>query len=57
MEKVRPNYMFGCKRITPSNNYYRSLDLPHVEVIRSEIKQVKPNSIVTKDGKERKIDV
>jgi len=57
MEKVKPNYEFGCKRITPSNEYYPALSLPHVEVIRSEITKVKDNSIVTKDGHESKVDV
>ncbi|OXA64691.1 Baeyer-Villiger monooxygenase [Folsomia candida] len=57
MEKVKPNYEFGCKRITPSNIYYPALALPHVEVVRREITKVKENSIVTEDGKEEKVDV
>ncbi len=57
LEKVTPNYEFGCKRITPSNEYYPALSLDHVEVIRSPITQVKENSIVTEDGTENKIDV
>jgi cation diffusion facilitator CzcD-associated flavoprotein CzcO len=57
MEKLTPNYTFGCKRITPSNEYFPALANPHVEVITSKIKEVKSNSIETEDGKEQKIDV
>ncbi|OXA47564.1 baeyer-Villiger monooxygenase [Folsomia candida] len=57
LEKVRPNYELGCKRITPSNEYYPALAHPNVEVVRDKITKVGTNSITTENGDEKKIDV
>ncbi|MGW8649012.1 flavin-containing monooxygenase [Nocardia salmonicida] len=55
-KKVTPNYRIGCKRMLISNEYYPALDRDNVDVITDGIAEVKPGSIVTKDGTEREID-
>jgi len=55
--KLKPAYRFGCKRVTPSSKYYKALSRPNCEVVRTEISEVKSDSIVTTDGKEYEIDV
>jgi cation diffusion facilitator CzcD-associated flavoprotein CzcO len=55
-ERVTPRYTIGCKRILPSNRWYRALDRPNVELVTSPIRAVRPHSIVTEDGTERAID-
>jgi cyclohexanone monooxygenase len=54
--KVTPNYTFGCKRVLLMNDYYPALTRPNVEVITDGIREVRRNSIVTSDGKEREVD-
>lgn len=54
--KLTPNYIVGCKRILISNDYFPSLSKPNVDVITDSISQVRPHSIITKDGVERPID-
>ncbi|MBH0775858.1 flavin-containing monooxygenase [Nocardia bovistercoris] len=56
-EKVTPNFRIGCKRMLISNDYYPALSRPNVDVITDGIAEIRPNSIVTKDGAEREIDV
>lgn len=54
--KLTPSYTIGCKRILISNNYLPSLSKPNVDVITDSIKQILPNSIITKDNIEREVD-
>ncbi|NEW25164.1 flavin-containing monooxygenase [Nocardia cyriacigeorgica] len=54
--KVTPNFRIGCKRMLISNDYYPALDRDNVDVVTDGIAEVRPNSIVTKDGTEREID-
>jgi cation diffusion facilitator CzcD-associated flavoprotein CzcO len=54
--KLTPNYLIGCKRILISNDYFQSLCNSNVEVITDSISEIRPNSIVAKDGVERQID-
>jgi len=54
--KLTPNYSAGCKRVLMSWNYYPALTQPNVEVVTSEIREVKEHSIVDTDGTERPID-
>ncbi|MEU8898514.1 NAD(P)/FAD-dependent oxidoreductase [Nocardia sp. NPDC048505] len=55
-KKVTPNFRIGCKRMLISNEYYPALSRDNVDVITDGIKEVRANSIVTKDGTEREID-
>lgn len=56
-EKLTPNYTFGCKRVTPSNEYYPSLAKSHVTVIRSPIKDVTEDTVINEDGTTLKPDI
>jgi cation diffusion facilitator CzcD-associated flavoprotein CzcO len=56
-EKLTPEYAYFCKRPSFSNTFYKTLNLPHVDLITEPIERITKNSIVTADGKEREIDV
>lgn len=54
--KVTPDYTLGCKRILPSNRWYRALDEPNVELVTTGIDEVREHSIVDRNGVEREVD-
>lgn len=54
--KLTPSYTIGCKRITMSNTYLRSLTEPNAEVVTDAITEVRGRTIVTADGAEREVD-
>jgi cation diffusion facilitator CzcD-associated flavoprotein CzcO len=56
-KKLTPNFRLGCKRILISNDYYDTLQRDNVELVTDGIAEIKAHSIVTKDGKERPVDV
>jgi cation diffusion facilitator CzcD-associated flavoprotein CzcO len=56
-EKVTPHFAFGCKRVLISNDYYPALARDNVDVVTDGIARVTANSVVTKDGTERELDV
>jgi cation diffusion facilitator CzcD-associated flavoprotein CzcO len=56
LEKVTPDYTIGCKRILPSNRWYRTLGKPNVELVTEAITEVRGNAVVTADGREREVD-
>jgi cation diffusion facilitator CzcD-associated flavoprotein CzcO len=56
-KKLTPNFRLGCKRILISNDYYDTLQRDDVELVTDGIAEIKAGSIVTKDGKERPVDV
>jgi cation diffusion facilitator CzcD-associated flavoprotein CzcO len=55
-EQVTPDYTIGCKRILPSNGWYRALGQPNVELVTDGVAEVRPRSIVGADGVEREVD-
>lgn len=55
-KKLVPNYNLGCKRVLLSNNYYQALAQDNVDVVTDGIQKFTKDSVVTKDGKSRKID-
>ncbi len=55
--KLTPHFRLGCKRILISSDYYRVLQQENVELVTDGIAEIRPNSIVTRDGKERPVDV
>ena len=55
-KKLTPDYVMGCKRILISNKYYPTFNRKNVELITDGIQEVTENSIISTDGKERKID-
>jgi cation diffusion facilitator CzcD-associated flavoprotein CzcO len=56
LEKVTPDYTIGCKRILPANEWYPALQEPNVELVTGGIEEVRPRSVVSKDGVEREVD-
>ena len=56
VKKLTPNYIMGCKRILVSNKYFPTFNRKNVELISEGILELTADSIMTKDGKERKID-
>jgi len=56
-EKLTPKYPFGCKRVTPSNEFYPALCKPNVNVITSKITDVTKDAITNEDGTCVKPDV
>ncbi|MEA2438040.1 MAG: hypothetical protein QOF65_2596, partial [Thermoleophilaceae bacterium] len=55
--KLTPDYKIGCKRILISNDYYRAVSQPNVELVTDGIREIRPHSIVAGDGSEREVDV
>ncbi len=56
-KKLTPKYTIGCKRILLSDEYLPSLTQPNVEVITSAVAEIRPHSVVTKEGDEHEVDV
>jgi cation diffusion facilitator CzcD-associated flavoprotein CzcO len=54
--RVTPSYTIGCKRILPSNRWYRALAKPNVELVSAAVREVRPTSVVAADGTEREVD-
>jgi cation diffusion facilitator CzcD-associated flavoprotein CzcO len=55
--KLTPDYSFGCKRPTFSNNYYPTFNRDDVALETTAISRITPTSVVTADGTEHEIDV
>lgn len=55
-EKLTPDYDFGCKRPTFSNEYYPSFMRDNVNLETTPIARIEPDGIVTTDGKKTVID-
>ncbi len=48
--KLTPDYSFGCKRPTFSNDYYPTFNKSHVRLETAPISRITANEIVTSDG-------
>ncbi|MFJ4657194.1 flavin-containing monooxygenase [Nocardia sp. NPDC088792] len=55
--KLTPDYRFGCKRPSISNNYFRTFTRPNVDLITDSIERFTPTGIVSADGREREFDM
>jgi cation diffusion facilitator CzcD-associated flavoprotein CzcO len=55
--ELTPDYSFGCKRPTFSNDYYPAFTQPHVTLETTPIERITERGIVTTDGLETEIDV
>ncbi len=55
-EKVTPDYTLGCKRMLPSNRWYRALGKPNVELVTGSLSEVRERSVVDANGVEREVD-
>jgi cation diffusion facilitator CzcD-associated flavoprotein CzcO len=54
--KLTPDYSFGCKRPTFSNNYFPTFTRPNVCLETTPIDHVEPDAIVTADGRRTELD-
>jgi cation diffusion facilitator CzcD-associated flavoprotein CzcO len=55
--KLTPKNTFGCKRPIMSSDYLRTFMRNNVELVTEAITEVRPNAVVTADGREHEIDV
>ncbi len=55
--KLTPNYRLGCKRVLVSNDYYRAIQQPNVELVTDAIASIEPRGVRTQDGTVRDADV
>ena len=55
--KLTPDYSFGCKRPTFSNDYYPTFTRPHVSLETTPISRITETGVVTADGHETDVDV
>ncbi|QLY28752.1 flavin-containing monooxygenase [Nocardia huaxiensis] len=53
---LTPDYVIGCKRAIFSDAYLPALDQPNVQVVTEPIAEVRPHSIVLRDGAEHAVD-
>lgn len=56
-KRLTPNYPLGCKRIIYSNDFYRAMAEPHVELVTDAIERITEHGVVTSDGREREVDM
>ena len=54
--KLTPDYPFGCKRTLVCSDFYKAMLRDNVELVADGIERVTPDSIVTTDGRERRVD-
>ncbi|MGV0838434.1 flavin-containing monooxygenase [Mycolicibacterium thermoresistibile] len=54
--KLTPDYDFGCKRPTFSNDYYRTFTRPHVQLQTGGVERIEADGIVNADGQKTPID-
>ncbi|HYD79865.1 MAG TPA: NAD(P)/FAD-dependent oxidoreductase [Paucimonas sp.] len=54
--KLTPAYSLGCKRTLLSNDWLATLARPDVEVVTEPIREVGPETVVTADGRARRVD-
>jgi cation diffusion facilitator CzcD-associated flavoprotein CzcO len=56
-DEVTPRYPIGCKRVLVSDDWYRTLVRPDVELVTDAVTEVRSDRIATEDGLEREVDV
>jgi cation diffusion facilitator CzcD-associated flavoprotein CzcO len=55
--QLTPHYVLGCKRILLSNDFYRTVQKPQVQVVTAKIDHVRVDGIATADGEFHPADV
>jgi cation diffusion facilitator CzcD-associated flavoprotein CzcO len=55
-EALTPDHTLGCKRILLSNDWYRALTQPDVELVPHAVREVRAHGVVGADGVERTAD-
>jgi cation diffusion facilitator CzcD-associated flavoprotein CzcO len=54
---VTPSYRLGCKRVTPSNDYYPALAEPNVTVVPAALQRIEGDTLIGSDGSRLPADV
>ena len=54
--RLVPDHPWGCKRPLLSNEYYPAFNRPNLELVTDPIERITADSVVTRDGRERRID-
>jgi cation diffusion facilitator CzcD-associated flavoprotein CzcO len=54
--KLTPDYRLGCKRPLVSNDYYRTLTRPDVDLVTTGVERITEDAVVTADGTEHRVD-
>ena len=54
--RLRPRVAWGCHRPLLSNDYYPMFNRPNVELVTESIEKITADSIVTADGRHRRVD-
>ncbi|WP_166392343.1 flavin-containing monooxygenase [Nocardioides ochotonae] len=55
--KLVPDYALGCKRLLFSNDWYRALARPHVDVVTEAVVALEPHGVRAGDGTLHEADV
>jgi len=55
--KLTPNFVPGCKRLTPSNEYLPAIASPRTTLVTAGIERMEPTGIRTTDGELHEVDV
>jgi cation diffusion facilitator CzcD-associated flavoprotein CzcO len=54
--KLTPDYVMGCKRILLSNDFYRALARPNVDVVAGGLAKVDGSMLIAQDGTAHEVD-
>ena len=54
--RLTPDHPWGCKRPLFSNEYYPAFNRPNLELVTDPIARITPTGLVTRDGRERRLD-
>ncbi len=55
-KKLTPDFPLGCKRVLISDDFYPAIQRDNVEVVTDKVTEIRPNGVVTADGKLREVD-
>lgn len=55
-KRLTPDYTIGCKRVLISDDYYPALARDNIEVVSDSIREIRQNSVVSDDGRQREVD-
>lgn len=54
--RLMPDHPWGCKRPLLSNDYYPAFNRANLELVIDPIERVTPTGVLTRDGRERRVD-
>jgi len=54
--RLLPDHPWGCNRPLLSNDYYPAFNRPNLELVTDPIERITPTGVVTRDGRERRLD-